>query len=119
MGRIFLLCIVLVVYGSLFPFQFHHGQSPAGPLWTFFHTWPVGLDRYEIRDIAINVLIYIPIGLFGCLWVGNGKVRPSGAAWTILLGTGLSFTMEMLQFYDDSRSCGISDLLTNAAGTAL
>lgn len=119
MGRIFLLCIALVVYGSLFPFHFHHGQSPAGPLLTFLYTWPGALDRFEIRDIAVNILIYIPIGLFGCLWVGNGEVRRAGAAWAILLGIGLSFTMEMLQFYDDMRSCSISDLLTNTAGTML
>lgn len=117
MGFILLITIVLIVYGSLYPFHFH--PSPARPLWVLFHSWPAALDRFEIRDIAINILIYIPIGLFGALWFGRGKARCLPPVLTIVLAAALSLSMELCQLFDARRQASFFDVLTNVAGACI
>ena len=40
MYRILLLVIALIVYGSLYPWDFHPAQLAASPLWILLHSWP-------------------------------------------------------------------------------
>ena len=65
--RILLIVIVLIVYGSLYPWDFHSTQLGASPLWVLIHSWPEHIDRFLFRDIAVNVVIYLPVGVFGLL----------------------------------------------------
>jgi VanZ family protein len=113
LGLILLITILLLIYGSLFPFRFH--AVPPESAWTMLYSWPA-IDRFEVRDIAINVLIYLPIGLFGALWLDKGRPRATTPALTILLALALSMSMELLQVYDDSRQASLSDVVTNIAG---
>jgi VanZ family protein len=119
LGLIFLITILLIVYGSLYPFDFHAGRVAAGPVWVLLHAWPTTLNRSEIRDIAINILIYLPIGLFGVLYLGKGKPRPATSLLTILLALALSVSMELIQFFDDTREVSLVDVMTNVAGATL
>jgi hypothetical protein len=59
--------VALIVYGSLYPWDFHSTQLAANPLWVLIHSWPTRIDRFLLRDIAVNVLIYMPVGVFGFL----------------------------------------------------
>ena len=43
--RILLIVIVLIVYGSLYPWEFHSTQLAASPLWVLVHSWPTQIDR--------------------------------------------------------------------------
>jgi len=117
LGLILLLTILLIVYGSLYPFHFHAG--PAEPFWTLLHSWPTTIDRFEVRDIAVNTLIYLPVGFFGTLWRGKGNPRSTSPTLTILLALALSTSMELLQLFDDPREASISDVLTNVIGASL
>jgi VanZ family protein len=119
--QILLIVCLLIVYGSLYPFQFHHTVLPASPLWMLLRNWPDHLDRYVLRDIAVNTAIYTPLGMFGFLaFIGNRPGRAGRAViGTLLLATGLSASMEMIQLFDDSRVCGLSDLVTNIAGAGI
>ena len=67
MYRILLIVIALIVYGSLYPWEFHSTQLATSPLWVRIHSWPTGIDRFLVRAIAVNFLIYMPVGGFGFL----------------------------------------------------
>jgi VanZ family protein len=108
LGRILLIVILLIVYGSLYPFHFHPAQSAASPLWMLFHSWPPVVDRSVLVDIVLNVFIYLPVGLFGSLSLGKRR--------SILLAAALSACMEVLQLFDYSRMCSTLDLVSNISG---
>lgn len=110
MRRILLIVILLVIYGSLYPFDFHSRHLPASPLWILLHSWVPVLDRSTVVDIAINVLIYIPVGLFGSLALGPLRA--------ILLAAALSAGIEMVQLFDRGRLCSTFDLVSNITGGA-
>jgi len=117
LGRILLIFVLLIVYGSLYPFRFH--PLPGGVLSVMFSAWPDEFTRYVLRDTAVNLLLYLPIGVFGALWIGKDRLGARAAALTLLLGASLSASMEVLQAYDDSRSSSAMDLLLNIASTAI
>jgi VanZ family protein len=110
LGRILLIVILLVAYGSLYPFDFHSQDLPASPLWILVNSWPPHMDRSTWVDVILNVLLYIPVGLFGSLSLGK--------SWSILLAAMLSAGIEMLQLFDVSRTCSVLDLVSNTAGGA-
>ncbi|MBZ5726901.1 MAG: VanZ family protein [Acidobacteriia bacterium] len=123
MYRILLIVCALIVYGSLYPFQFqfHATALSAGPLFILLHSWPSHIDRFLLRDILVNIAIYMPLGMFGLLaFAGEGAAHGARAvAATVLLALALSASMEMLQVFDDSRECALSDVATNVAGACL
>ena len=113
MGRILLIVIGLLIYGSLYPFAFHARHLPASPLWMLLHAWPTVLERYGLIDAALNVLIYVPVGLFGTLWLRGNRVLP------VLIAFSLSAGMELLQLYDLSRDSSALDVVLNTSGAVL
>jgi hypothetical protein len=67
MYRILLIVIALIVYGPLYPWDFHPTQLAASPVWVLIHSWPDQTDWFLFRDIPVNVVIYMPLGVFGLL----------------------------------------------------
>ena len=119
MYRILLIVIVLIVYGSLYPGDFHSTQLAASPLWVLIHSWPDHIDRFLLRDIAVNVGIYMPLGVFGLLALRQKFRTPFAVIVTVLLALALSSSIEMTQLFDDSRDCSAFDVVCNVSGTAL
>jgi glycopeptide antibiotics resistance protein len=110
-----LLYGALVIYGTLFPLS---EWSPPLLVWSnpITQPWP---DRASRADIIINVLAYIPLGLFLALWL-RPRLGLAGAILAAsLFGCGLSFTLEVLQSALPSRVPSLLDWVTNASGTAL
>jgi VanZ family protein len=106
---------LLAVYGSLYPFAEWHDSG--APLTTFLTAdWP----RYTTAfDIVGNVGAYLPLGF---LWVAALRHRLlAGPALllAILIGTLLSFSMEVMQHYLPSRVPSNVDLACNAFGTLI
>ncbi|MBZ5605842.1 MAG: VanZ family protein [Acidobacteriia bacterium] len=107
--------VVLIAYGSLFPFAFHAcAPSPATLLAT-----PAILDR---GDLLSNILFYMPLGFFAQrAWFGSRKRGASkwSVAATAVAGTALSFAMELTQFCAAGRVPSLGDVWANGAGTLL
>ena len=104
---------MLILYGSLFPFRF---DAFGG---TGFFELLMGLrfQRTSRGDLVANLLLYMPLGL--CLllsWPARWG-RPTRVLWTVLLGTALSFAVEMLQVHAPSRVSSLTDVVLNAGGT--
>ena len=118
MYRLLLLVIGLIVYGSLYPWHFDFEGSGANPLWVLLHAWPRGIDRFVLRDIPINLLIYLPLGMAAFLAAARRHGRLVAFDAALLIALGLSASMEMLQIYDPGRTCSLIDVLCNVAGAA-
>ncbi|MCK4775495.1 MAG: VanZ family protein, partial [Candidatus Krumholzibacteria bacterium] len=76
---------------------------PLGEIFTY----------HDIRDIATNVILYMPLGVFLSLAVSWNKPRFL-TPW-LLVGPSVSFSMEMIQEYIGRYSDPV-DLITNSAG---
>jgi VanZ family protein len=117
MRRLFVLICALLVYGSFYPWQFHF----FAPLWPsvvhVFHAWPPRLTFSILKDMALNVVIYAPLGLTGYLSSAAG-FRWTRALWPVAFGFLLSLTVETLQTYLPGRVPSGMDLLCNTLGSA-
>ena len=118
MYRLLLLVIALIVYGSLYPWHFDFDRSDANPLWVLLHSWPRGVSRSVLRDTAINLLLYSPLGMAAFLAAARRHGRSIAFGAALLIALGLSASMEMLQIYDPGRTCSLADVLCNVSGAA-
>ena len=107
--------VLLIVYASLYPLSGWH-DSGGSPLAFLGAAWP----RYWTGfDLATNVIAYLPFGFF-CAASLRRRLTPL-SAWlaAVLLGAGLSFSMELVQNYLPSRVSSNLDMGCNAAGVLL
>lgn len=110
-----LLVIAVIVYGSLYPFDFSRSWVPDDKIGALLATW----NRVTSRgDIISNILLYVPLGLFAALTFG-----PLPAAVRIVLATlagcALSVGVEIVQFYGIGRNSAMIDVYTNTGGAFL
>ena len=105
----------LIIYASLHPFS--GWRDPGLPLLVFLDSgWP----RYWTGfDLAVNVIIYVPLGFLLSLSLRRLPWRWLQPAIALLLGAGLSLGLECLQTWLPSRVASNLDLGCNALGTAL
>jgi len=111
--------IAVIVYGSLYPWDFHSSQLAASPLWVLIHSWPTGIDRFLVRDVAVNLSIYVPVGVFGFLALRQTLRTAFAVTVTVLFALALSSGIEMTQLFDDSRDCSGFDVVCNVSGAGL
>ena len=118
MYRLLLLVIAVIVYGSLYPWHFDFQVSGANPLWVLLHAWTPEFDLYAVRDAAINLALYFPLGMAAFLAAARRHGRLVAFEAALLIALGLSASMEMLQIYDPGRECDLFDVLCNVSGAA-
>jgi VanZ family protein len=106
---------LLVLYASLTPFT--GWRHPGHDVFDFLRH---PLPRYvQAFDTIINVLAYIPVGLFAALSLAS-RSRPLVVALCgTLVGAALSLSMEITQAYLPGRISSALDLLANVAGAML
>ena len=117
MRRLLLVVIAFIVYGSLYPFDFHFDRTAASPLLILLHAWPAQIDRFAWRDAAVNVLLYFPLGLTAVLVLSHRLPRAIAALAAMIFGVALSASIEMLQIFDSTRTCSLLDVACNFVGT--
>ena len=115
---ILLLVIALIVHGSLYPWQFHARDLGGNVLTVLLHSWPALARRYLLRDLALNIALYLPLGLFAYLAWARRKHRWLAVAGPVMLGLALSSAVEMAQLFDRTRITSMADVLANTAGAA-
>jgi|GEM_PF-1059365 len=119
MRRIFYLTCALIAYGSLYPFQFVARQSPLGVLAVFASSLSTRLDRGEIHDLLVNLLVYIPVGFFFVLDEHHHSPAWRRCLNATLAGAALSLCMETAQYWDLPRSPSLIDLAMNTISAAI
>jgi VanZ family protein len=99
--------MLLIVYGSLYPFQFQHCTG------SLLATSGIPANR---GDLLSNILLYLPLGFFG-------RNALSRSRWSVavvtLAGAALSFALESIQRCDAERVSSMADVYANAGGTLL
>jgi VanZ family protein len=112
-GTWLLVYSLCLVYVSLNPFTGWSVPENPLPVWL---SWP----RYiSLFDVTINLLAYIPLGMYAYIFL-RPRFGPRFAALVaVLIGFGLSMAMETLQQYLPARIASNVDLLANTAGTMI
>jgi 8-oxo-dGTP diphosphatase len=109
MRRILIGLILIIVYGSLYPW--HFVRWPQGAVLAWPHTLDAG-------DVLVNILLYIPLG--ACAYWAFEKQRPASRFLApVALALLLSTSMELLQAFEPARSSEASDVLSNTGGAAI
>ena len=106
------LCVALIVYASLYPFEHWRDQGIAP--WSFLWApWP---KYWTAFDVVANVLGYAPLGFFLCLsGLRLGWTRGE-TLWALGAAVLLSLLMEALQSYLPARVPSQLDFLLNVLG---
>ena len=107
--------VVLVVYGSLYPFS--GWVAPRDPFVFLLRGW--NGTQVSVGDLATNVFAYAPLGFLVYRSLLPRAQRTVAAVFAIGIAFALSLSMELLQAFLPTRVQSIVDLLTNTAGAAV
>jgi hypothetical protein len=89
-----------------------HQQFLESPWSEFRATWSYW------KNVSINVDGFVPFGFFFCWYFSSRRIGRARTV-TVFLGFVVSLTIEVLQSFLPTRDSGMTDILTNTAGTAL
>jgi VanZ family protein len=108
----FAVIVLLIVYGSLYPWDFIF-DSNVQPLRILLTSWiaAVGGD-FPTRDFVVNVALYVPLGATGFLALRR-------AVRVVAFAAVLSTSIELAQAYHPLRFSNALDLVANIVGTAM
>ncbi len=108
------VAVALIVYATLHPLAGWHWPDRQ------VFSWILPRLRHEVpSDLAGNLLGYLPLGAMLCLaHLRSGRSAAVSALLTILAGSVLSYSLELLQFLLPVRVPSISDWMLNTLGTA-
>jgi hypothetical protein len=81
----------------------------------------IGMSRSFLSDVALNILGFVPFAFFQGGWflVRTSLRRPYIFLLTVLIGSGLSLFIELVQAYLPTRSSDLIDLISNIVGSLL
>ncbi|AMN48451.1 hypothetical protein ACG33_15360 [Steroidobacter denitrificans] len=113
---IVIVVVTLILYGSLYPFNFKPGAIEGGLLQALRE---LNWARAGRDDRISNVLLYLPLGFCLFLWLHSHFGRHASILIAVLAGTTLSLSIEIVQVYVPGRVSSLTDLTLNAAGTVL
>jgi hypothetical protein len=65
-----LVTVLLTIYLSLYPLEFHSVPLDRNPLLMVLQSWPE-LTRRSAVDLISNIAFYIPLGVSGRLAIGK------------------------------------------------
>jgi VanZ family protein len=110
------LVVVMIIYGSLYPFEFRVPAVDIGPVTTLFSRWDATPGR---GDFISNILLYMPLGFFGRHVLLGTRHPWLKMGLVVLAGAALSIAMELTQYYDAGRDTEATDVYSNVLGTLL
>jgi VanZ family protein len=90
--------------------------------YTIIHQPLLALSRPHLSDwldATLNVVAFVPLGFFLCACLSPLRPAILPAFLAFLLGTVASLGIEVLQAYLPDRTSDLTDLVTNAIGTAI
>ena len=110
------VCVAYATWGSLMPFDFH--RVPMSVTSRFWRDWTTATGPLSWSDLASNVLLFLPIGLFFAAvaekaWLGS---RGRGLGVAVVMGAGvvLSGGFEFAQTFVSWRTPSKLDVIAEA-----
>jgi len=110
-----LAVVALIVYGSLYPFNFQQSEVSAGGLFEAIRS--LSWARAGRGDRVSNLLLYVPFGFSAFLLLEARTSQARAGLLAVVAGTLLSLVIEVAQFFASPRVPSLMDLSLNAAGT--
>lgn len=105
--------VLLILYGSLYPFDFSEPQ--AGALPRLFTEWHLLGSR---GDMLGNFVLFVPWGLAGMVTLAPRTGLWRAAGITALTGFVLAFGCQIAQVWIPARDASLADVFWNMAGLA-
>ncbi len=118
MRLIWITVIILIGYGSLYPFNFDLNRDLPTDLLAWLGNW----EQRTIRsDLIANILLFMPYGFFGALNIQQNQRRSPllAALWLIISGIAFALLLQLLQFFLPTRVPHAADALVNTVGILL
>ena len=130
-----LLFIAFAVWGSLFPFDFHRVPW-RDAVASFWSTSYIPVAHWSVSDFVSNVLLFVPIGLFGVASLPSSHVaqpfraapattgRPEGLRYVgrivfvVTASMVLSTSIELAQAFVPWRTPSVVDVAAETIGAA-
>jgi VanZ family protein len=108
------VAVALITYATLHPWSGWHWPSAQ------VFTWVLPkLPNEFINDLVANLLGYLPLGLILCVaHLRSGRGPLAAAVLTLITGSAMSYSLELIQFTLPARVPSITDWMLNTLGTA-
>jgi len=104
----------LIVYATLHPWTGWHWPERQ-----VFHWLLPKLGHEVANDLVANILGYLPFGLILCVaHLRSGRGPVAAAVLTLLAGSAMSYTLELIQYALPQRVPSITDWMLNTLGAA-
>ena len=115
-NRILFISLLGIAYLTLFPFRFDFAVTQI------FHKYPFLLGETAKRsthtDFLLNVLLFVPFGFsLGVKLHKRAISRWASLVLALAIGGGVSYAVELLQFYIPGRDSGWEDVISNSTGS--
>jgi VanZ family protein len=115
-GLALLLVVIIILYGSLYPFEFRNPADSARAVHCLLSTW----REWDHRgDLLANILLYVPFGFFAVNAPPSWLSKAIRFILALIAGVALSLAIELAQFHDAGRVTSMGDVYANAIGAAL
>lgn len=107
--------VTLILYGSLYPFEFNNHVDPTKGVQYLLSTWR---PHTSIGDVLANILLYLPFGFFAAKTAV--ELAPFLRVFAALVaGAALSMSLEYAQLWDAGRVSAMSDVYANSLGAVI
>ena len=111
-----LLCLLLITYGSLYPF---HVVAPA----SLHDAWNAFITNFAVwttrGDVIGNLALFVPLGLLAVLVLPSAQRRGPWLGVVVLASLAFAFGLQVLQIWFPPRDASLADVLWNMVGTLL
>ena len=102
MAILFYVCLFLVVYGSLYPFDFSLGALGNVDIEEFLTDWRLLSSR---GDVLGNIGLFLPYGFFGMLAIRTDQSKSGRFLVLAVFGVFVAAWLQFLQLTLPSRPC--------------
>ena len=108
----FIITVVFIFYGSVYPFNFHYVPLNLDLFEAFLESWQIKSSR---GDAFGNVVLFIPFGAMGML------AYPRFASWkraalVAIAGVSVAVISQLAQYYVPARVPALQDVAWNLLG---
>ena len=121
-GALAVAFAAFATWGSLFPFNFR-AVSAMAAIRQFLQPWRDGATTWSISDLASNVMLFVPIGLFTTAaienWFARSTPRWSAALAGLAAAIPLSIALELTQAFVPYRTPSIVDVMAESVGVVV
>jgi glycopeptide antibiotics resistance protein len=110
------LLVILISYGSLYPFSFAAHEGSLEELGRLFTAPNLNMGR---GDLVGNLLLFVPYGFIAALLARQRHHPHQQLVWLLVNGAVLALALQIIQIWLPSRVPALVDVFANLGGMAI